>query len=90
MGCTRYDLSKRLNFMPDGTAVIIANGKSQFYYRISSLNKRTAYRIRVSSVNSVGRGMARMSIAMPALMIPSKPLYKMWNENSTRNNFQLP
>jgi hypothetical protein len=33
------------------------------------------YRVRVSSINAVGQGLARMSKALPALMIPSRPSY---------------
>ena len=63
-----------MDYTPDGSVVIASDGTS-YKYRISSLKKRTAYRVRVSSINDVGRGITRMSIALPALMIPSKPIY---------------
>jgi hypothetical protein len=88
MGCSRYDFSKDLDYVPDGSIVIAADGDS-FNYRISSLEKRTAYRVRVSSINDVGRGITRMSIALPALMIPSKPIYNhvMLHTTSTREAY---
>ena len=76
LGCTRYDFSRALPYVPDGSLELrTPNLEDVYTYRISGLEKRTKYRFRISSINSVGQGIALMSIAVPALMIPSKPAY---------------